>query len=100
KRRAIECRAETFRALMRAEKMKTLVGIFSQHQARKQTGRLFRLWNFLRVRLFRVAVFLEAFDFADRLEIHLSIRAIQIRKFSGQSFAKKITRDFARLVDL
>ena len=36
---SIECGAETFRALMRAQEMETLVRVLSQHQAGEQTSR-------------------------------------------------------------
>ena len=43
KRRAIERRAEALRALVRAEKMESLVRVFREHQAGEEARRLFRL---------------------------------------------------------
>jgi hypothetical protein len=77
--RSIECRAEAMCALVLCQIMKTLVGILGQHQTGKQTRRLFCLRNFL---VEFPAVLLEAFNFANRLEVHLTIGRIQIWKLT------------------
>ena len=41
KRRSVEGGAETFRALMRAQKMETLVRVLREHQTGEETGRFF-----------------------------------------------------------
>ena len=112
KSRSVEGGAETLRALVRAEEMKALVRVFREHQTGEETGRFFlrlRLWlGAIRFRAIRLAVrssvrrFLAIaarLDFLQRLEIHLPIGAIQIRKLSRQTVAEQITRDLARLID-
>ena len=62
--------------------MKALVRVFSEHQTGEQTSRLFGRNDFLGVLVnlsaspARTAIFLQTFDFADRLEIHFAIRAV------------------------
>ena len=114
KRRSVERGAETFRALMRAEKMETLVRVFREHQTGEEARRLFlrlHLWlgaipfravsfavSVGSVRRFPLAV-TARLDLLQRLEIHLAIGAVQIRKLSRQTVAEQIARDLPRLVD-
>ena len=77
--------------------MESLVRVFSQHQPGEQTRRLFRLRNLL-ARLF--AVLLKTLYLADRLEIHLRIRGVEVRKLAWQTFTENETRNLARFVDL
>ena len=79
------------RALVSCQVMKTLVGILGQHQTGEQTRRLFCLRNLLVRRALATAsmlcsrptvVFLEAFDLANRLEVHLAIGRGQIWEFT------------------
>ena len=83
-------------ALVAREIVKTLIGVLRQHQTGEQTRRLFCFRNFL---IDRTCVLLEAFDLPDRLEIHLAIGRVQIWELTRQAFAKKVTRNLARLID-
>ena len=86
---------------MLREIVETLVGVLSQHQSREQARRFFCLRRFLvALASLCLAVLLKTLDLANWLEIHLAISAIQKRKLTRQTFAEKITRDLARLVDL
>ena len=72
---------------MTGQIVETLVCVFGQHQTREQTRWFLGLRNlFVGLALFRFAVFLEAFYFANGLEIHLAIGAVQKWKLAGQSF--------------
>ena len=88
-------------SLVRGEKVKTFIRVFGQHQSREQPRRFFRLRNlFVRLALFRLAILLEAFDLANRLEIHFAISTVQKRKLAGHSFAQQKPRDLTRFIDL
>src|SRR5256886_7173474 len=45
------------------------------------------------------AVLFEAFDLANRLEVHLAIRCVQVRELTRQAFAEQITRNFPWLIN-
>jgi len=102
--RAVERGAQSFRALMGAEKMKTLICVLGQHQTREQPRRLFRFRISDHARPARTGfrILLSGFRCPVSAfgQIHLAIGAIQKRKLAGQSFAEQITRNLARLIDL
>src|SRR6476660_6054161 len=77
--------------------MEPLVRVFSQHQPGEQAGRLFWLRDFLAG---FVAVLLKTLNLADRLEIHLGICGVEIRKLARQPFTEDETCNLARLIDL
>src|SRR5439155_7741321 len=95
-RRPIERSAETMGALVPREIMKTLVGVLGQHQTREQARGFFCLRNSL-IQL--AAVLFEAFDLANRLEVHLAVGGVQIRKLTRQAFAEEIARNLTWLVN-
>ncbi len=76
---AIKRRAQAMGALVAREIVKALVRVLGQHQAGEQTRGLFGLRNFPVV---FAAVFLETFNLPDRLEIHLAIGGVEVRKFA------------------
>ena len=97
--------------LMSGEKMKTLVGVFREHQSAEQAGRLFRRHYFRAagrgrpagglpvLAVFVRTILLKAVDLADWLQIHFSVGAVQIWKLARQSFAEQKSRDLAGLID-